>query len=92
MPFRGFHIDFEESVVWLISDWEPLGNILDYIRDHDVGVVERLKFVSCVAGLRPLFIDDISTQLHDIAKALAYLHSLGPLICHGDIKAVCWGV
>lgn len=50
----GFYLDLETDVAWLLSPWEPFGNIVTYLGENDVDQATRLKLVrlSCTpAGL-----------------------------------------
>lgn len=44
--FIGFCADFRSSEAWLISPWEPCGNISDFIRGRELEVPEKLSLVS----------------------------------------------
>ncbi|KAG8983500.1 hypothetical protein FRB90_005946, partial [Tulasnella sp. 427] len=65
----GFYADFDQLEAWLLSPWEPHGNITEFIRQHQLEVPEKLSLV------------------YDSINGLAFLHSLDPPVCHGDIKS-----
>ncbi|KAG8902478.1 hypothetical protein FRC01_009570, partial [Tulasnella sp. 417] len=41
--FLGFYADFENSEAWLVSPWEPYGNITDFISRRELEVPEKLS-------------------------------------------------
>ncbi|KIO22126.1 hypothetical protein M407DRAFT_28336 [Tulasnella calospora MUT 4182] len=43
--FMGFYADFERSEAWLLSPWEPHGNIADFISRRRLEVPEKLSLV-----------------------------------------------
>ncbi|KAG8914750.1 hypothetical protein FRC00_011121 [Tulasnella sp. 408] len=43
--FLGFHANFERSEAWLLSPWEPNGNVSEFIKAHDLEVSEKLSLV-----------------------------------------------
>lgn len=43
--FIGFYADFERSEAWLLSPWEPHGNVTDFISGHQLEVPEKLSLV-----------------------------------------------
>lgn len=69
LPLVGFHLDVALNNAWLISPYEPNGNIATYLSSTQPDLTRRTALAA------------------DTAKGLAYLHSLSPPICHGDIKA-----
>ncbi|KAG8949524.1 Glycosyltransferase Family 90 domain containing protein [Tulasnella sp. 424] len=69
LPLVGFHLDVTLNNAWLISPYEPNGNVATYLTSTQPDLTRRAALAA------------------DTAKGLAYLHSLSPPICHGDIKA-----
>lgn len=47
----GYHLDLEGDVMWLISTWESLGNIVDYLATNSIDEDARVSLV------RPLIKD-----------------------------------
>ncbi|KIO27685.1 hypothetical protein M407DRAFT_44104, partial [Tulasnella calospora MUT 4182] len=43
--FLGFHAKFEISEAWLLSPWEPYGNVMDFVRNRELEVPEKLSLV-----------------------------------------------
>lgn len=43
--FLGFHARFEISEAWLLSPWEPYGNVMDFVRNRELEVPEKLSLV-----------------------------------------------
>ncbi|KIO25869.1 hypothetical protein M407DRAFT_75139, partial [Tulasnella calospora MUT 4182] len=43
--FLGFYANFERSEAWLLSPWEPNGNIREFIRAHNLEVPWKLSLV-----------------------------------------------
>ncbi|KIO21541.1 hypothetical protein M407DRAFT_49828, partial [Tulasnella calospora MUT 4182] len=43
--FIGFYADFELSEAWLLSPWEPNGNVSEFIRRHKLEVPEKLSLI-----------------------------------------------
>ncbi|KIO23545.1 hypothetical protein M407DRAFT_26997 [Tulasnella calospora MUT 4182] len=43
--FLGFYADFKRAEAWLLSPWEPNGNISEFIHAHDLEVPEKLSLV-----------------------------------------------
>ncbi|KAG8915787.1 hypothetical protein FRC00_013986 [Tulasnella sp. 408] len=43
--FLGFYSDFNASEAWLLSPWEPNGNVSDFIKAHDLAASEKLSLV-----------------------------------------------
>ncbi|KIO22136.1 hypothetical protein M407DRAFT_46472, partial [Tulasnella calospora MUT 4182] len=43
--FLGFYADFDNSEAWLVSPWEPYGNITDFISRRELEVPEKLSLV-----------------------------------------------
>ncbi|KIO21539.1 hypothetical protein M407DRAFT_218120 [Tulasnella calospora MUT 4182] len=43
--FIGFCADFEHAEAWLISPWEPYGNVSEFIRGRKLEVPEKLSLV-----------------------------------------------
>lgn len=46
--FLGFYANQELSEAWLLSPWEPYGNVGEFIRGHNLEVPEKLSLVSLV--------------------------------------------
>lgn len=44
--FLGFCTNFKYSEAWLISPWEPYGNVSDFVRGRELEVPEKLSLVS----------------------------------------------
>ncbi|KIO28600.1 hypothetical protein M407DRAFT_22184 [Tulasnella calospora MUT 4182] len=47
--FLGFHADFTHSKAWLLSPWEPNGNISEFVNAHNLEVPEKVSLV-CRTG------------------------------------------
>lgn len=45
-PLVGFHLNAGHDAAWLLSPWEPNGNISAYLKTTDPSVQEKLQFVS----------------------------------------------
>ncbi|KIO23537.1 hypothetical protein M407DRAFT_77925 [Tulasnella calospora MUT 4182] len=43
--FLGFYADFKRGEAWLLSPWEPNGNISEFIRSHNLEIPEKLSLV-----------------------------------------------
>ncbi|KIO27645.1 hypothetical protein M407DRAFT_23076 [Tulasnella calospora MUT 4182] len=43
--FLGFYADFKRSEAWLLSPWEPNGNVSEFIKLHSLEVPEKLSLV-----------------------------------------------
>ncbi|KIO27679.1 hypothetical protein M407DRAFT_72843, partial [Tulasnella calospora MUT 4182] len=43
--FLGFYADFEHSKAWLLSPWEPNGNVSEFVKKHNLEVPEKLSLV-----------------------------------------------
>ncbi|KIO25867.1 hypothetical protein M407DRAFT_75204, partial [Tulasnella calospora MUT 4182] len=43
--FLGFYANFKRSEAWLLSPWEPNGNIREFIQAHNLEVPEKLSLV-----------------------------------------------
>ncbi|KIO19427.1 hypothetical protein M407DRAFT_30930 [Tulasnella calospora MUT 4182] len=43
--FIGFYADFKRSEAWLLSPWEPNGNVTEFIKAHNLEVPEKLSLV-----------------------------------------------
>lgn len=88
--FLGFYANQELSEAWLLSPWEPYGNVSEFIRGHSLEVPEKLSLVSrvwpwsvyCWVSPTKLY------QIYDTIDALVFLHQLNPPVCHGDVKSV----
>lgn len=48
--FIGSYADFERAEAWLLSSWEPHGNIMDFVKRHQLEVRENLSLVSLLAS------------------------------------------
>lgn len=48
LGFLGFHLEMEKSSpeAWLISPWEPLGNVAQYLAGREVSWLNLLGLVS----------------------------------------------
>lgn len=44
--FLGFYANFKRSEAWLLSPWEPNGNIKEFIHAHNLEVPEKLSLAS----------------------------------------------
>lgn len=61
--FIGFHADFNRSEAWLLSPWEPNGNVSEFIQANSLEVPEKLSLVSLVENLTTC--GEVS-QLHNL--------------------------
>ncbi|KAG8928880.1 hypothetical protein FRC01_005247 [Tulasnella sp. 417] len=43
--FLGFYADFGNSKAWLISPWEPNGNVSEFVKAHNLEVPEKLSLI-----------------------------------------------
>ncbi|KAG8988381.1 hypothetical protein FRB90_002773 [Tulasnella sp. 427] len=43
--FLGFHAKFENSEAWLLSPWEPFGNVMEFVHKRKLEVPEKLSLV-----------------------------------------------
>ncbi|KIO15890.1 hypothetical protein M407DRAFT_34498 [Tulasnella calospora MUT 4182] len=43
--FLGFYADFENSKAWLLSPWEPNGDVSEFVKKHNLEVPEKLSLV-----------------------------------------------
>lgn len=43
--FLGFYADFTSSEAWLLSPWEPNGDVSQFIKARDLSVSEKLSLV-----------------------------------------------
>ncbi|KIO16533.1 hypothetical protein M407DRAFT_46771, partial [Tulasnella calospora MUT 4182] len=43
--FLGFYADFANSKAWLLSPWEPNGNVGEFVKTHNLEVPEKLSLV-----------------------------------------------
>ncbi|KIO22518.1 hypothetical protein M407DRAFT_245156 [Tulasnella calospora MUT 4182] len=43
--FLGFYANFKRGEAWLLSPWEPSGNISEFVRTHDLEVPGKLSVV-----------------------------------------------
>lgn len=90
--FLGFCADFDRREVWLISSWEPNGNVSEFIKGRELEVPEKLALVSVYRTFGKLSCSNLALyQAYDTIDALAFLHQLDPPVCHGDIKSVSHG-
>ncbi|KAG8995436.1 hypothetical protein FRB90_000184 [Tulasnella sp. 427] len=48
--FLGFYADFKRSDAWLISPWEPNGNISEFLARHQLEVPEKLGLANVLVG------------------------------------------
>lgn len=46
--FLGFYANFENAEAWLISPWEPYGNVSKFIHERELEVPEKLSLVSLI--------------------------------------------
>ncbi|KAK1235274.1 Rho guanine nucleotide exchange factor [Marasmius sp. AFHP31] len=74
-PFTGMYwFDKEQGEICLVSPWVENGNLLEFVKKHDLDPARKQKLAS------------ISLTVKDIAQGLAYLHGREPEITHGDLK------
>ncbi|KAG9044229.1 hypothetical protein FS837_008587 [Tulasnella sp. UAMH 9824] len=43
--FLGFHAEFKRAEAWLLSPWEPNGNVSDFVKKHKLEVPEKLSLI-----------------------------------------------
>ncbi|KIO16556.1 hypothetical protein M407DRAFT_231570, partial [Tulasnella calospora MUT 4182] len=43
--FLGFYADFKRSEAWLLSPWEPNGNVSEFIKAHNPEVPEKMSLI-----------------------------------------------
>ncbi|KIO23534.1 hypothetical protein M407DRAFT_26987 [Tulasnella calospora MUT 4182] len=43
--FLGFYADFKRGEAWLLSPWEPNGNVGDFVHAHKLEVPEKLSLL-----------------------------------------------
>lgn len=46
--FTGFCADFGHTEAWLISPWEPYGNVSEFIDGRELEVPEKLSLVGLI--------------------------------------------
>lgn len=56
VPLVGFYLDLQSDVMWLISNWESLGNIVDYLAANEVDDARRLDLVRLLAAKSALYL------------------------------------
>lgn len=56
--FIGFYADFDNSKAWLLSPWEPNGNVSQFIKEHNLEVPEKLSLVRRARGRGIVIRDD----------------------------------
>lgn len=81
----GFHLNAEMDEGFLISPFEPLGHITQYIEKEHPDIDVSFELVSsspCLLQRR----SQKSPQAEDTLSGLRYLHRRN--MCHGDMKAV----
>ncbi|KIO18669.1 hypothetical protein M407DRAFT_31680 [Tulasnella calospora MUT 4182] len=49
--FLGFYADFKCSEAWLLSPWEPNGNVSEFIKANNLEVPEKLSLVRCARSI-----------------------------------------
>lgn len=76
----------EFDKAWIVTLWQPNGNILEYIAEKSPNETDRLELVRRARFLS--FHADRPSQALDTAYGLEYLHGRRPSVCHGDIKPV----
>lgn len=77
----GFYADFERSEAWLLSPWEPHGNITDFVSGHQLEVPEKLSLVYDTI--------DALTFLHQLEPPVCHgdIKSAN-VLANGDCRAV----
>lgn len=55
IPLMGFHLDIEGDAMWLLSKWEPLGNVVGYLASNEVDQAARLQLVRPSHRRLPIF-------------------------------------
>ena len=75
-----------EDPPFIIMEWMPNGNVLDFI--HDKPTANRVLLVNSFAFIKMDSRSDLSfrLQIHQVSLGLAYLHARNTI--HGDLKAV----
>ncbi|KIO27640.1 hypothetical protein M407DRAFT_232421, partial [Tulasnella calospora MUT 4182] len=43
--FLGFYADFKRSEAWLLSPWEPNGDVSEFVKAHNLEVPEKLSLI-----------------------------------------------
>lgn len=87
LPFYGiYNLNDDPLRVCLISPWMENGNIVDFLKR--VPDANRTWLVR--ATVRVYVQGDINyvDQVREIAQGLEYLHTMEPVVVHGDLKGV----
>lgn len=92
LPFFGFHLSAGLDEAWLITPYEPSGNVNNYVRSTFVDDLERIRLVSEPLAEGPRRLTDRPNsgelQAQQILIGILYLHSQPIPICHGDLRGV----
>ncbi|KAG8981122.1 hypothetical protein FRC05_004022 [Tulasnella sp. 425] len=95
--FLGFYTEFESSEVWLLSPWEPYGNVMEFVHKRELEVPEKLslanvlinskcKAVLCDLGLARFFEDSGFERLETSTGFKGSLHWCSPEILDGHLR------
>ncbi|KAG8901767.1 hypothetical protein FRC00_004739 [Tulasnella sp. 408] len=69
LPLLGFHIDDIRSEAWLISPWQPGGNLLSYLSKHETRIVNRLALCVQIGKAVRYLHEQIPPVFHGDLKA-----------------------
>ncbi|KAG8909877.1 hypothetical protein FRC00_009277, partial [Tulasnella sp. 408] len=85
----GFVEDLDRNIAWLVSTWEPNGNVREFLLSAKCTIPERISLVSDHQSeeVPPEFTLPFGFQIRDTLEGLVYLHTREPPICHGDLKS-----
>lgn len=73
VPLRGYYYGRDEKL--LVYDWMPMGNLSAILHGNRGGYRQELTW------------EVRSSIAYQVARAVEYLHSLGPTFTHGNIKS-----
>ncbi|KAG9040568.1 hypothetical protein FS837_000449 [Tulasnella sp. UAMH 9824] len=78
--FLGFYADFNGSEAWLLSPWEPNGNVSQFIKAHNLSAPEKVSLgnVLVTSEYRVRLCDFGLAQLHGDSGFQALETSTGP--------------